>query len=119
MSRLTASFLSAAALFLAAPLALASTFAVGTCKPSLPSYTSISAAVSAVPAGSTVQVCPGTYAEQVFISQALTLEGITSGNSSDVVITVPGSGLTIETDDSGFSVAPLVAVNAAVNISNI
>jgi hypothetical protein len=119
MSRITASFLSAPALLLAVPLALASNFAVGTCKPSLPSYSSISAAVSAVPAGSTVQVCPGTYAEQVFISQALTLEGITSGNSSDVVITTPGSGLTIVTDDFGFLVAPMVEVNAAVNISNI
>ena len=67
---------------------------------------------------STVQVCPGTYAEQVFISQALTLEGHhqTSANSSDVVITTPGSGLTIVTDDFGFLVAPMVEVNAAVEI---
>jgi hypothetical protein len=119
MSRPIVSFLSVVVLLFAAPLALASNFAVGTCKPSLPSYSSISAAVSAVPPGSTVQVCPGTYSEQVFIAQALTLEGITSGNSSDVVITAPGSGLTIVTDDFGVLVAPLVAVNAAVNISNI
>src|SRR3981189_2967160 len=45
----------------------APTFVVGTCKPGLSSYPSISAAVAAAPSGSTVQVCPGTYPEQVTI----------------------------------------------------
>jgi len=99
---------------------LAATFAVGSCKPSLPSYGSISAAVSSVPSGSTVEVCPGTYAEQVFITQSLTLKGIASGNTSDVIITVPVSGLTVISDVFGDQIAAPVAVTAgSVNISNL
>jgi hypothetical protein len=45
-------------------------------------FTTISAAVIGVPAGSKIQVCPGTYPEQVTISQPLTLEGISSGNAT-------------------------------------
>jgi parallel beta-helix repeat protein len=69
----------------------AKTYAVGTCKPSLQSYTTISAAVASVPSGSTVDVCPGSYAEQVVISQPLTLEGVSSGNTAQAIITVPTS----------------------------
>lgn len=100
-------------------LALAGDYAVGTCKPKLPSYSTISAAVSSVPAGSTVEVCPGTYAEQVFIGTALTLEGIPSANSTDVVITVPGGGLTTVTDDLGITLAPQLVVTSPLNISNV
>ncbi len=57
-----------AAVLLFGSCSIAATYAVGTCKPTLPSFLSISAAVSSVPAGSTIEVCPGTYAEQVIIS---------------------------------------------------
>jgi Periplasmic copper-binding protein (NosD) len=66
---------------------------VGTCKSNLPSYPSISAAVGAVMAGATVDVCPGTYPEQVTITTPLTLVGISNGNANAAVITVPGGGL--------------------------
>src|ERR1700730_9368161 len=52
------------ALFLttsASPSTSAATFVVGTCRPSLPSYVNISAAVAAAPAGSTGEGLPGTY----------------------------------------------------------
>lgn len=98
---------------------LASTFYVGTCKAG--AFSTISAAVAAVPADSTVDVCPGTYAEQVKITQSLTLQGISSGGSSEVVITIPGGGLT--TTSSVFfgpSVAPQLWVTAGpVSIRNI
>jgi pectin methylesterase-like acyl-CoA thioesterase len=74
---------------LAAHPTLAASYAVGTCKPTLPSFANISAAVSSVPPSSTVLVCPGTYKEQVTISQPLTLQGITSANSARAVIAVP------------------------------
>jgi hypothetical protein len=120
MSRPRVLFSLAMGLLLAASPMLASTFAVGTCKPSLPSYTTISVAVSGVPPGSTVLVCPGTYPEQVTIAQPLTLKGISSGNSGQAVITVPGSGLAVVTDGFGNSIAPLVHVTAGpVNISDI
>jgi len=99
---------------------LAANYAVGTCKPSLPSYATISAAVSGVPPFSTVLVCPGTYPEQVTIAQPLTLKGITSANAGQAVITVPPSGLTVVTSSTGNSVAPQVDVTAGpVNISDI
>lgn len=37
----------------------------------LAGYPTISQAVSSVPAGSTIYVCPGTYAEQVFINKKI------------------------------------------------
>jgi hypothetical protein len=120
MSRLRVLFFLAIGLLLATSPMLASTFAVGTCKPSLPSYTTISAAVSGVPSGSTVLVCPGTYPEQVTIAQALTLKGISSGNAGQAVITAPPSGLTVVTSGFGESIAPQVYVTAGpVNISDI
>jgi hypothetical protein len=122
MSYLRILFLLAIGLLLGVSPTLAANYAVGTCKPSLPSYATISAAVSGVPPGSTVQVCPGTNAEQVTIAQPLTLKGITSGNAGQAVITVPGSGLAVVTTGFGDSIAAQVAVTAtagAVNISDI
>jgi hypothetical protein len=89
-------------------------YAVGTCLPKLHSYSTISAAVAAVPSGSIVEVCPGTYAEQVTISKPLTLEGITSNNSAQAVIAIPSGGL------SGSGLVAQVTVTAGpVNITNI
>jgi pectin methylesterase-like acyl-CoA thioesterase len=62
--------------------AMASTLKVGTCVISQESYdasahfATIQAAVNAASPGSTVLVCPGTYAEQVVITQPLTLRGV-------------------------------------------
>jgi hypothetical protein len=64
-----------------------STYAVGTCRPSMPSFTSVGAAIAGVPAGATILVCPGTYEEsELNITQPLTLEGVTSGDSALVLI---------------------------------
>ncbi|HKM48138.1 MAG TPA: hypothetical protein VJX69_11140 [Terriglobales bacterium] len=81
-------FLISAALMLT-PGAFASTLYVGTCH--TPSYSTISAAVAAAPAGSTVDVCPGTYPEQVFITEQLTLQGITSSGGDRARIVVPSN----------------------------
>jgi len=51
-------FIAITALFLSASSFAGTKYAVGTCRPSLPSYTTISQAVSGVPSGSTVLVCP-------------------------------------------------------------
>lgn len=124
MSRFRLSFLFALAVLFGAHSALATTFVVGTCRPSLPSYTTISAAVAAVPAGSTVVVCPGTYPEQVTIATPLTLEGVSSANSDQAIVAVPGGGLVANvTDIFSRSYAAQVLVNTggtgAVNIINI
>ena len=73
----------------------ATTYAVGTCKPRLRSFSTISAALTATPTPDVVQVCPGTYPEQIEITQAVTLQGIASGNSELAMITVPSGGLVV------------------------
>src|SRR5438105_12146932 len=42
-------------------------------------YTSIQAAINALPAGSTIGVCPGQYNEAVLVNKSLTLLGATNG----------------------------------------
>src|SRR2546430_9496133 len=60
---------------------------VQTCALPILNFTTISAAVAGVPAGSKIQICPGVYPEQVTITQPLTLQGIGSGNANRAVIT--------------------------------
>jgi len=68
------------------PTLSAQTVAVGNCRPHLVSYSTISAAVTAVTPNSTVLVCPGTYPEQVTITQPLTLTGLTSAGVKAVFV---------------------------------
>jgi len=121
MLRLRVLFLATIPLLASYP-AIAANFAVGTCKPRLTSYATISTAVSSVPPWSTILVCPGVYAEQITISRPLTLQGIASGNQDQVLITVPQTGLTPNvTSIFAEPVAAQVLVQASgpVNISNI
>jgi hypothetical protein len=100
----------------------AKTVQVGTCLTSLPNYATIQTAISAVPAGATIEVCPGTYREQLTINSALTLKGIASGTNQAVVLTVPAvfeqNGTTPVT---GFPVYAQILVQDAgpVNISGL
>ena len=97
--------------------------AVGTCRPRLKSFATIQAAVSGVPPWSTVLVCPGTYTEQVTITQSLTLQGIADSNLDEAIIAIPsGGGLpTLTTSIFGETVAAqvLVQTTGVVNITNI
>ncbi len=97
---------------------LAKTYYVGSCKAG--AYSTIGAAVAVVPAGSIIDVCPGTYPEQVVISQPLTLQGIASGGSSQAVIAMPSAGLTTTTSIALGTVAAQVEVTTGpVNITGI
>ena len=111
-------YLSIIVLLLSQPL-LAVTYYVGSCKAG--AFSTIGAAVAGVPAGSTVDVCPGTYTEQVVISQALTLQGIARGGSSQAVVAMPSSGLATTSSVSlGGTVAAQLEVTAGpVNITGI
>ena len=113
-------------LFTAIPLLavqpmVAGTLAVGSCKAKVPSFATISQAVTAAPAGATILVCPGIYAEQVTIPQSLTLEGISDSNQDIAIITVPSAGLVANaTSVFGESIAAQVLVQGGpVNINNI
>ena len=113
-----------------APLLLATTTLaatppvfVGQCKAPTLGYSTIAAAVTAAPAGGTVVICPGTYPEQITITKNLTLNGITSGNSSAVMIVAPPGGIVANSTslDGGNPIAAQIAVQNAttVNINNI
>ncbi len=97
---------------------LAKTYYVGSCKTG--SYSTIGAAVAAVPPASIIDVCPGTYPEQVVISQPLTLQGIASGGSSQAIIAMPASGLATTTSEIFGSLAAQIEVAAGpVNITGL
>jgi Periplasmic copper-binding protein (NosD) len=111
-----------AALFLSASAFAGTTYAVGTCQPKLPFYTTISQAVSSVPPGSTIEVCPGNYPEQVLITQPLTLKGVESADSYAPVVVVPSGGLVNPVSDPFFGTVYyqiLVQTTGPVNITNL
>jgi hypothetical protein len=104
--------------------AMATTVQVGNCMPHVTTYSTISQAVSAAPPGSSVLVCPGTYAEQVVISKPLTLRGVISGNTANPTITVPSGGLTqsVVLNNGATMFFQVLAQGSAsdqINISNI
>jgi parallel beta-helix repeat protein len=94
------------------------------CQPGLVHFSTIQAAVAAVPPGANVLLCPGSYPEQVHITQPLTLRGVTVGNSGQAVIAPPPGGLTTNAvDEFGATLALQLWVDNAsggpVNISDI
>ena len=103
-----------------APSAFAKTYYVGACHAN--SYATISAAVAAAPAGATIEVCPGTYAEQIVLTQAVTLEGISSNGSDQAMVVSPPNGLVVNaTDDMGDLIAAQVVADpiSGFTISNL
>ncbi|HEV3253250.1 MAG TPA: right-handed parallel beta-helix repeat-containing protein [Candidatus Acidoferrales bacterium] len=100
-----------------APSAQASTVVVGTCKTGLTSFMTIQAAVNAVPAGSTIDVCPATYPEQVTINKKLTILGVESGTSDAAIVVPPNGGLIQNgTDIFGNPVAAQIFVVGASGV---
>jgi hypothetical protein len=99
------------------------TYIVGTCKTGT-TFSTIQAALDATPAPNIVEVCPGSYPQQITITKPVTLEGIVAGGNDQAIITVPAGGLvTNATVDvtSGEVVAAQIFVEdtAGVDISNI
>jgi parallel beta-helix repeat protein len=122
MLRLTVILSGVAVLVAYQPVHAAKTYYVGTCKPGKADYTTIQEAVTGVPPGSTINVCAGTYPEQVAILQPLTLQGAASGNNSSVIITAPASGVLAPTVPVSLLGSAQVAVSNSggpVNISGI
>lgn len=87
----------------------AATVSVGTCITGGIHFTTIQAAVNAVPAGSTIKICPGNYPEQVVIDKNLTLKGVESDTAFNPVIVAPSLGGFVANTSSLTSGAPLAA----------
>jgi len=101
------------AITLCAQHALATTtYLVGTCKTGLKTFSSISSALAFIPAPNTVEVCPGTYAEQVEVTIPVTIEGIAADNSAQPIIVPPANGFVANaTDDFGQTLVVQVYVH--------
>jgi nitrous oxidase accessory protein NosD len=103
--------------------AFATTVAVGTCT-SFIHFASIQLAVNSVPAGSTIDICPGTYPEQIVINKKLTLQGVVAGAQDAAVIVAPTTGLVQNASSlaTGNPIAAQILVQApatAVKFSNL
>jgi hypothetical protein len=95
---------------------------VGLCTGPGTHYTSIGAAVTAAGSGSTIDVCPGTYAEQVTINMPLKLIGIIGGTGDAPTVVPPNGGLIQNgVDIFGNPVAAqiFVASSGSVTISDL
>jgi hypothetical protein len=100
------------------------TYAVGSCEPKLRSFTTIMGALGATPAPNEVEVCPGTYTEQVVITIPVTLKGISASNSTTGPTISSGEVpiLANAVDDFGDLVAAQVLVEnviGEVNLTNL
>jgi hypothetical protein len=73
----------------------AATLFVGGC--GTPSFATIQDGVNHATAGSTVNVCPGTYPEQVVINKRLTLQGIAVGTADQAIVAAPAGGVVANT----------------------
>lgn len=109
----------AALLAVSVPQASATvTHYVGSCMTG--SYSTIMAALATSPAPNVVEVCPGTYAEQVVMTKAVTLKGISTSNTDQVVISVPAGGLSVTTPCATEGAAQVCAAGAGpIDITNI
>jgi hypothetical protein len=80
-------------------------------------FTSIQAAVTASPAGSRIQVCPGTYHEQVTIAKPLTLVGVTFANQAAPIVQPAAAVANSTSLTSGNPIAAIILVRATKNVT--
>ncbi|SRR5579872_45382 len=88
--------LTMAVVLVASAASAANTVAVGTCMQNLVQFSTIQDAVNHSPSGTIIDVCPGSYPEQVTINKNLTLKGVADPNSNQdaAIIVVPSGGVT-------------------------
>jgi parallel beta-helix repeat protein len=127
MNKTKLALIAAAGILLASQISWASTVVVGHCRSGLLSFVTIQAAVNAVPAGTIIFVCPGTYPEQVEITgKNLILTGVQAGTLDAPVVASPAGGLVENATNfhaDGNNIAAQIWVHdiptGTVNISNL
>ena len=80
-------------------------------------FQTIQAAVNAAAPGTLIQVCPGTYQEQVAISKRLTIVGVEYQNASQAIIKPAPATPNASSLFSGSPIAAIVLVNDVNNVS--
>jgi hypothetical protein len=84
-------------------------------------YTTIQAAVNAAGSGATIDICPGTYPEQVLITLPITLTGVRGANGDNPVVTAPAGGVlanaTMSPRGSAYSAAAQLLVQNATGVT--
>lgn len=96
----------------------ASTAVVGNCKPTLPTYPTITAAINS--SAVLIMICPGTYYEQLFINRPLVLQGSSFGDQGLSVIAPPAGGLAVNaTDTMGDPVAAQILVSVPSDVAPV
>ncbi len=102
---------------------VAATIVVGTCKAGTKNFSTIQSAVDNSSPNDTIDICPGTYPEQVSIGINLTLTGIASGPADSALITAPAGGVVANANDlyDGTPIAAQIIVqgSATVNLANL
>lgn len=108
-------------LTLASAIPVAHAATVGNCQAGLRvnSYTTINQAITAAHAGETINICPGTYPEQLTITKPLTIRGISLAGQPGVTITAPTAGLKEMPAGSGFFPQVYVYRAGSVAIQNV
>src|SRR5258708_26596579 len=111
-------FFAMVMLAVSAPLQ-ALNYEVGGCKTGsgYVNFTTISAAVAAMPAVATIQICPGVYPEQETITQPLTLKGIGFNNANRAVITINPNGSLAPNVTNSINALPFYAQVLVQNIN--
>src|ERR1700730_8387781 len=79
-----------AGVFCLSGVAEAATLTVGTCPGA--GFSTVQAAVDAAKSGDIVNVCPGSYPEQVSIDKTLTVKGIAVGTQDRPLFSLPLAG---------------------------
>lgn len=84
-------------------------------------FTTIQAAVFAANEGARIQVCPGTYPEQVMINKDLRIEGLAVGNDNLVLLSPGAVTPNSTTVVSGAPIAAIIVVDGAkkVDLANL
>lgn len=88
---------------------------VGACVPGTTQFTTIQGAVTGIGTPGTVFICPGTYAEQVVISNKdVSLRGVNTGTNSAVTLVAPAGGM-VQNATSVFDGVTTYAAQVVVN----
>ncbi|HEV7858860.1 MAG TPA: NosD domain-containing protein [Pyrinomonadaceae bacterium] len=84
-------------------------------------FTSIQAAVTAAHAGDRINVCPGTYREQVKINKPLSVQGISVANQNQAIVMPPTTAPNSTSLISGNPIAAIILVDTTdrVNLTNL